>query len=439
MKWEVIIHGNPKGHQVFKVQDANINQLYSGDAQGQFMRVEVKQESGHLYCYYHYLIYGNIFEFDGRQTKYFGLTIRTDEKICKDLQAMFSLLHLTYNYLFKDRVLVPHGTGLKFAISSFTEELHKQVETFVAPFVHHLFAKSNTETLPSQASVKMASVSLSECEQFANSLQKGYALNISPDYPSQAELNEKTALKTDCDQKLASAQQQLSQWQTKCTQLEQQTTMQKNQLAQTEAKCQSLQQELQKMKKEHDLKKWTEGKQGAELVTLLRELSSKLPTVPQQNESIQTPEFSSLTPFWKKGLMWLLPVIAVGVIGVVIYSFFFKESDPPKATSTYTSDDICPLEIQVLQGNKPVADTLVEGEEYLFQVDDPNLLLESNSAEIDTIHGKHKITSIGDSIVIVYRTSQGSELAKKTFYIKHKVSKPTPSAEKAQPQQGSLD
>lgn len=341
MKWEVIIHGNPKGHQVFKVQDANINQLYSGDAQGQFMRVEVKQESGHRYCYYHYLIYGNIFEFDGRQTKYFGLTIRTDEKICKDLQAMFSLLHLTYNYLFKDRVLVPHGTGLKFAISSFTEELHKQVETFVTPFVHHLFAKNNTETLPSKVAVKTASVSLSECEQFAHLLQQGYALNISPAYPSQAELNEKKALKADCDQKLAGSQQLLSQWQTKCTQLEQQTTMQKNQLSQTEEKYQSLQQELQKTKKEHDLKKWTEGKQGADLVTLLRELSSKLPTVPQQNKGVRASKPSSPAFPWKNILMWLLPVIAVGVIGVVIYfSFFSEESDPPKATLTYTSDDI---------------------------------------------------------------------------------------------------
>ena len=80
MDLEFFVHGVPNGQKIWGKKDDSLyfQSLYDNfDSVDKFL-IELRTVNDKNYCYYSYLRYGNIVDYDNRPGAYFGLTIRLD-------------------------------------------------------------------------------------------------------------------------------------------------------------------------------------------------------------------------------------------------------------------------------------------------------------------------------------------------------------------------
>ncbi len=123
MNVELFVHGVPYGEDAWG--DIGHDKTYLGSFYNQStdavkMVVQWHTTGEQAYCYYTYLVYGNVVGNDGRDGSYFGMTLRFTE-CCTDAIGVFRVLDTAFHLYILRSVLVPDKGRMKYNVSKFAD------------------------------------------------------------------------------------------------------------------------------------------------------------------------------------------------------------------------------------------------------------------------------------------------------------------------------
>jgi len=192
MEFELFLHGTPKGQDLWgKEEDRNyFTGFYNGSQDEQQFLIETRPSNKK--CYYHYLVYKNMADSDGRSGAYFGLSIRLDV-YCKNYANIYRILDYLYNSFVLSKILNVDGNRLRYAVYSFKEaddvaKVMEQtaIQLFQKGFKKEDFQPASDFPTPAGNTVK---ANLYECtqENVLAALKKYGKVAMSPFYPTRKE------------------------------------------------------------------------------------------------------------------------------------------------------------------------------------------------------------------------------------------------------------
>ena len=121
MDVEVFIHGVPNGESFWgKDEDRNyFGNFYDQSCSDKVkFLVQTRLSNGKAYCYYNYLVYGNVVGYDGREGSYFGLSIRFDA-YCKNFMSVYKVLDAVFCSTVVNNILKVQAGNYKYVIPDF--------------------------------------------------------------------------------------------------------------------------------------------------------------------------------------------------------------------------------------------------------------------------------------------------------------------------------
>lgn len=124
MEVELLLHGVPNGHDYYGPTEdqAYASTFYSLPSPfRERFHVEVRKSGTKLYCYYHYLLSGNIVAQEGRPGGYFGLAVRLDCYV-KDPMAILHILETVFKTQVEGKILENIGNNLKYRHARFAND-----------------------------------------------------------------------------------------------------------------------------------------------------------------------------------------------------------------------------------------------------------------------------------------------------------------------------
>lgn len=212
MKVELFIHGVPKGsdYSGLKEEKAFFDNFYLPDKENNEFQIQVREFGGRLYCYYHYLIYNNVVDCEGRAGSYLGISLRLDA-YCKDFFNMYRILDCAYNIYCTNLLVKLEGNKVKYLISDFSS-VEKQIkeleENNIFSMLQKAFTADSFTSLDKSfisKEPKSVNCNLYDCtqENVVESIKRYGKITISPYYPSRRE-NE---IEQICNNKVQSIQQ----------------------------------------------------------------------------------------------------------------------------------------------------------------------------------------------------------------------------------------
>ena len=154
MDLEFFIHGVPKGQKIWGKNDDStyLNSLYdveNNKEETKFL-VDVRTINGQYYCYYSYLKYNNVSDYEGRRGAYWGISVRTDQ-YCSHLIGMYQLLDIIYNRYVLGCLLKKENNQLRFIVSDFeTKDLEiREIEKSFRSLLQLSFEASDFQNIDS--------------------------------------------------------------------------------------------------------------------------------------------------------------------------------------------------------------------------------------------------------------------------------------------------
>ncbi len=222
MDVEIFVHGVPYG-QSFWGKDEREKDFFGSfyvqncPEKTRFL-IQTRSVGGKTYCYYHYLVYGNVLSSEGRKGSYFGLSVRLD-MYARDFKSMYDVLAAVFDTEVKHKVLETLGENLKYKIADFTSsnEVMKAIYGRTWSMLEGFL--SNGEIVPlngfNAGGDKLLIVNLQEAVDVgmdnveAEVKQKG-KLVLSPNHPTQREKNQQKNFDAQIAQERQSHEEQLS-------------------------------------------------------------------------------------------------------------------------------------------------------------------------------------------------------------------------------------
>lgn len=202
MDVEIFVHGVPYG-QSFWGKDEREKDFFGSfyvqncPEKTRFL-IQTRSVGGKTYCYYHYLVYGNVLSSEGRKGSYFGLSVRLD-MYARDFKSMYDVLAAVFDTEVKHKVLETLGENLKYKIADFTSsnEVMKAIYGRTWSMLEGFL--SNGEIIPlngfNAGGDKLLIVNLQEAVDFGMDnveavVKQNGKLVLSPNHPTQREKNQ---------------------------------------------------------------------------------------------------------------------------------------------------------------------------------------------------------------------------------------------------------
>lgn len=153
MDLELFIHGVPKGQKIKGVSGDNayFSTFYNTskkEFQGtpKFL-IEIRNLAGVNYCYYSFLNYNKVSDYDGRPGSYIGLTIRLD-KYCNDSYRIFGLLYVLYHRYVVESLF--DAVKNKFLVADFTDEKIEPIQQALKNLFQMYFSERDFMNIQNQ-------------------------------------------------------------------------------------------------------------------------------------------------------------------------------------------------------------------------------------------------------------------------------------------------
>lgn len=222
MDVEIFVHGVPYG-QSFWGKDEREKDFFGSfyvqncPEKTRFL-IQTRSVGGKTYCYYHYLVYGNVLSSEGRKGSYFGLSVRLD-MYARDFESMYDVLAAVFDTEVKHKVLEKLGENLKYKIADFTSsnEVMKAIYGRTWSMLEGFL--SNGEIVPlngfNAGGDKLLIVNLQEAvdvgmDKVEAKVKQNGKLVLSPNHPTQREKNQQKNFDAQIAQERQSHEEQLS-------------------------------------------------------------------------------------------------------------------------------------------------------------------------------------------------------------------------------------
>lgn len=122
MDVEIFVHGVPNGESFWgKDEDRNYFGNFYDQSCSDKVRffIQTRTSNGKIYCYYNYLVYGNVVGNDGRDGSYFGLSIRF-AAYCKDFMNVYKVLDIVFSTYVVNSILKIQNGNYKYIVPDFS-------------------------------------------------------------------------------------------------------------------------------------------------------------------------------------------------------------------------------------------------------------------------------------------------------------------------------
>lgn len=122
MDVEIFVHGVPNGESFWgKDEDRNYFGNFYDQSCSDKVRffIQTRTSNGKIYCYYNYLVYGNVVGNDGRDGSYFGLSIRF-AAYCKDFMNVYKVLDIVFSTYVVNSILKMQNGNYKYIVPDFS-------------------------------------------------------------------------------------------------------------------------------------------------------------------------------------------------------------------------------------------------------------------------------------------------------------------------------
>lgn len=220
----VFVHGVTSGLDAWSGDSTDdlgyIQSFYHARERTFVFMAEVRVSAGKPFCYYHYLMYGNVVGCDNRPGAYFGLTIRLDA-YCKDWRTILSIMDVAFKTQVLGKLLVSDGERLRFSVRrlSGAESLLKEAERSIVDMFVGAFACKGIDFFESLDGFALSSGNswkdnLGDCQpqDMGKALRDVGKVVLSPDYPSATA----ETLKKEYGEKLRRIKEDLNSQQADC-------------------------------------------------------------------------------------------------------------------------------------------------------------------------------------------------------------------------------
>lgn len=238
MAYEIIIHGKPQSLDYYGIEEDRdyIKSLYRSQEQPNQMVIDTRVIGGKLYCYYHYLVYSNVVEYEtNRKGSYIGITARFDN-YCVEAKKVFLSLEFIYRNFCVGSIVRERGGVTCFTIPSFNEPQARESLAKAKSSAEDLFQQSfsirsfidfsahNFRVSSPGQTTKRNSEECTE-EDMMKIVQSGSMLILSGAFPSQALVQKEQSLLGNLDKLTINHKNELSkrdaQFQSMARELEQ--------------------------------------------------------------------------------------------------------------------------------------------------------------------------------------------------------------------------
>ena len=192
MDLEFFVHGVPNGQKIWGRKDDSLyfQSLYNNsDSVNKFL-IELRTVNDKNYCYYSYLKYGNIVDYDNRPGAYFGLTIRLDV-YSLDVIRLYQILDLLYKNDILGHILSIDGR--RYIVQSFDDSVIDKIYKNFEGLLSCTFQNKDFISVPQQSTIEYQGsikLNLYDCqnEDMVSKIQdlvfKSTRIIISPAYPT---------------------------------------------------------------------------------------------------------------------------------------------------------------------------------------------------------------------------------------------------------------
>lgn len=128
MKYELVYHGVPRGHQVWGGTLDKYYETFYGSEEvyrnvykdvKALMILEIRKFEGKYFSYYTFINYKNVIAEDGRPGSYFAMTFKVEGHYCTAVHYLYDLLSQVYNKYVLSEVLSVNGDSQKYKIDKF--------------------------------------------------------------------------------------------------------------------------------------------------------------------------------------------------------------------------------------------------------------------------------------------------------------------------------
>lgn len=211
MNVEFQIHGVlSSGQKTWKQEDQDYyKQFYSDQTEDVLMIVEIVNRPHGVSTYYNYLRNNNILS--ARDGSYFGMTMRIDGALCRDVKSIFMILDNLFNKMMVGSLLAQKGGKYEYAIDSFTSQndyllqVEKQFSNMLNAFCspQDFFEISSAYT--SQGMKQCVNASEITIPMAVETITQRAKLYLSPTYQSKAAQKKIADAKAEAEAAVADA------------------------------------------------------------------------------------------------------------------------------------------------------------------------------------------------------------------------------------------
>lgn len=215
MDIEIFVHGVPNGHDTWgKTSVEKYFDSFYGPSCNDERRyhIQVVQSDGKFFCYYNYLVYNNVQDYNGRSGSFIGLTVRMDG-YCKDFSVVYSVLDIVFNAYLKHNIIEQDNNRWRYLVASFKEKNDILNSVYDATFhlLTQVLKKDNICSLNGfvyNKTSKLLSYNLNEVSnQTVEQIIRQYGqIILSPFYPT----NKEREIEQRCNNRINELAQQYS-------------------------------------------------------------------------------------------------------------------------------------------------------------------------------------------------------------------------------------
>lgn len=196
MELRFIVSGVPAGENLWGEQkdDTFLGTMYVPSKQSYKFDIRLNKSENAIYAYYHYLVYNNINDFEGRDGSYIGLTVRID-RYCTDYKTIYNVLDTIYRKKIIGTILQPvNGGRYQYTCQTFEKkdsEL-KEIEKFLRANLGTVLVADDFKNIPSlpngKGQIRLNPEDANEREVM-NAVGQNGSCSISSEYESRSSIS----------------------------------------------------------------------------------------------------------------------------------------------------------------------------------------------------------------------------------------------------------
>lgn len=194
MELKLIISGAPKGDSYWGTKEdaLYIGNYYASCNESHKYEIRLRKSGSANYAFYHYLIYNNIKDYDGRDGSYICLTLRMSQ-YCYDFRSIYYILDMLYRKYFVGNILKEvNGGKLQYTILTFDKlnEHFAGMEETAKLLLSKVLTNADISAIPSIPTGKnLVCLNLHEASllEVKNCIGQNGSCSMSPEYISRDE------------------------------------------------------------------------------------------------------------------------------------------------------------------------------------------------------------------------------------------------------------